>query len=1456
MKRVLLRNRVLPLAFVLVATAPVAFARQDVNRPAASGHTQTPSRVQAVKCLVSSSKAELDVNNVRAMVLNGGDMWWNLSDARYEVPKVLDPNAPRRHSIFAGAIWVGGKDPSGTLYVAAQTYRQGSPADAGFWPGPLNDTDPLTFPEGQITEQICNDWNAHAKINRSDINAFRQNIPGDPNLLPQVIKEWPGTGNPYLNREAINVSPLAPFVDVDANGIYDPMGGDYPDIRGDQAIWWVMNDKGNVKEPLTPGIGLELAVQAFAFQTNDLLNNMTFYKQRIANKSNKTLQKAYIGQWVDPDLGYFNDDYVGCDVARGLGFCYNGDNLDEGVSGYGANPPAVGVDFFEGPLADANDSIDNDRDSWTQNEGFRPENVDEPGEKIIMSNFVYYNNDFSRNGNPTQAAHFYNYLQSKITTGVDLKFGGDGVATAGTTADNYAFMFAGAASGGQSDPFGYGYGNKYTDATKNVLANNATKGSNGRPPCLWSENNTDCSGRTNTPADRRFLQSAGPFTLRPGAVNNITIGVIWAAAGAGGAQGSLALLTYADDQAQIAFDKNFEIADGPPPPIVKASEMDQQVVLSIQPSEVDVPGIGTYNTETYHAIDSAYVKAGARDAFYNFEGYLVYQLANSEVSASDVNDLNKARLVARGDIINGVGQIINYEFDVTVNQIVPKVKVNGDNADQGVFHTLNLTSDQFAEGNSRLVNFKRYTFMVIPYAYNADTTKRANGRKIVENPYLQGRFATKITVIPHKVIPERNGTVLNAGVYDQVPITRLLGTGTGGKVIEITPADEEKIISDGAKLDLNYQVGKAPVNVRVYDPKLAKDGDFKVKFSTRLTYLMSSLQGDWEMRPGDRLVSLGQYRRPETRRTGRNFYKIDNNGSPQVPGVAIVNRVVSADQVKLDSNRVTYRVTLDIEMLNDDHGGTFMASVTHNQTTGTDTTQLTLLAYEMESRSFRNERTGATADAEQFNVHDFWKWQVNGGAWKNVTRRVSEINEELIPEYGLSIQVKTGRNPGYQPRLNTQTSFLEASLTHTGKAWLTGVPYEQSPPANSILGIPWLLPVKLQGNGATTEEWDPNGTYSNILPIDLGFTKLGGTWAAYTNVLPVNPNGAGYVVGATKRLYNLRNVDIVFTNDKSKWTRAVVLQLSGSSRPDYLLTKKGSTKPSIDKEGNPTGQNSPYTGGGAIPSTGVGWFPGYAIDLDRGVRLNIMFAESSAPAELGGQGPVEGADLIWSPGSDKYAGRNFVYVTDTQYDEAKKMEAAQDSVSLLPLGQVRAAYKRLYDRIMYVGYPKIIAGTAINEGGSTARVRIRVDRQFTSYPSADTVAGPNKNPEYGFSLKGQAVDTMQTKKACDALALVRVVPNPYYAFSQYEQRQLDNIAKITNLPKRADVTVYTLNGTLVRRLRKDDRNTTFIDFNMKNDSGLPIASGVYLFHISAPDLGCETVVKWFGIMRPIDLDTF
>ena len=48
----------------------------------------------------------------------------------------------------------------------------------------------------------------------------------------------------------------------------------------------------------------------------------------LINKSGAALDSTFLVQWSDPDLGESGDDYAGCDVARNLGFVYNGKPVD------------------------------------------------------------------------------------------------------------------------------------------------------------------------------------------------------------------------------------------------------------------------------------------------------------------------------------------------------------------------------------------------------------------------------------------------------------------------------------------------------------------------------------------------------------------------------------------------------------------------------------------------------------------------------------------------------------------------------------------------------------------------------------------------------------------------------------------------------------------------------------------------------------------------------------------------------------------------------------------------------------------------------------------------------------------------------------------------------------------------------------------------------------------------
>ena len=120
-------KQIIILSIAFFTTGLMAKENVENNSPAVVVNTKV-----AAGCNPSTSQTDLDVNNIRTTIMAGGDMWWNLSDARYEIPK--DGN---KHSMFAGALWIGGVDDGGQLKVAAMTYRQ---SGNDFWPGPLNTT--------------------------------------------------------------------------------------------------------------------------------------------------------------------------------------------------------------------------------------------------------------------------------------------------------------------------------------------------------------------------------------------------------------------------------------------------------------------------------------------------------------------------------------------------------------------------------------------------------------------------------------------------------------------------------------------------------------------------------------------------------------------------------------------------------------------------------------------------------------------------------------------------------------------------------------------------------------------------------------------------------------------------------------------------------------------------------------------------------------------------------------------------------------------------------------------------------------------------------------------------------------------------------------------------------------------------------------------------------------------
>jgi hypothetical protein len=1297
---------------LMLAGSAATFAKMNVGANRLASVPNTGAKTAAA-CPVTQAQIDLDVNQVRARVLVGGDLWW---DPFGQTPYYEVPIGSNKNALYSGALWIGGFDQSNQLLVAAQTYRQQGAND--FWGGPISkdvNTGAIT-----ITDARCLEFDKFWSIKREDVENFLANGVTTPD-----IESWPGNGN-VANGE---LPFLAPFFDANNDGTYNHEDGDYPYFKldgdyptdpntnetvcndyifGDESIWWVFNDVGNSKtETNSNPIGLEIRAQAFAFNTTNDVNFMTFYKYQVINRSSNELDSTYFGVWCDPDLGNASDDYVGCDVGLGLGYCYNGDPDDDGGGGYGLNPPAVGIDFFQGPLADPGDGVDNNKDGRT----------DEPGEQITMSRFVYYENvNNVPNGNPAVTDDYYEYLSGSWLDGAPITYGGNGKGIGGgATTTPCEYMFP-----GTTDPK---FSTPWTMVTAGIQ-----------------------------PTDMRWLQSAGIFTLQPGAVNYITTGVVWGRATAGGPLASVEVIKRSDDLAQRLFNNCFQVLDGPDAPEVAIREMDQQIILSLENTRNDkvelysqfdknIPGViaDQINDSTI-----VYDTLSIDERSYKFQGYKVYQVSDENISISDISDPAKAKLIAQIDLEDDVTKLVNYSFDNNLQAFIPSQKT--DDINDGITHNFIITQDQFTL--KPLANYSPYYFMVISYASNNYRTFNAFAPDPVSTqaePYLQGRKNVKIySAIPHKPVVNNGGTIMNSSFGDGFRIKRIEGTGNGGNVLDLTNETVAEILGSADNRSVNpvYEAGLGPIDVSIYDPLKVKGGGFRVRFN--------GVADD-------------------------SRYFIENN-----PG-------------------------------------------------------------------------GTLIDSSLFTL--------------------SNPYEQLLENNKIAFNIfkVTGQEPGDG---SDENGFLEATLTYSNpaKPWLTGVAdVDGSPTRDWILSGTEATDLALAGIPL-----DRNSIYEGVLE---------GTWAPYKMVARAAvgaPKLNSSIVDVLSKWTSLASVDVVFTADKNKWTRCSVVETGEDTMPNIGGAKKFDKRksPSVDKNG--------FAGDGIVSTdpndadfvsaTGMGWFPGYAINVETGERLNIAFGENSSLVGENSQ------DMIWNPTSNigtdtngrlAFGGMHYIYIfnkngvlaTDIPiYDNGVKIDSMLNTLNAV-------AKRNVFKDCIWTSLPLALGGNPLL--ATDAKVRLRVTKDYKTFTSSNTAQVNGGNPLYEFDIAQSSVaSTGQTEAAKDALDLIRVVPNPYYAYSTYEKTrkdQLDNRVRVTNLPSKCTVSIYTINGTLIRQFKRDFQSdvsdglavvegqdfnqATTLDWDLKNTAGITVASGVYIIHVDAGYLG-EKVVKWFGVMRPIDLDSF
>ncbi|GAB4320315.1 MAG: hypothetical protein Kow0074_10550 [Candidatus Zixiibacteriota bacterium] len=405
----LLRKLIVPT--LVFAWASVAVAAVPIGGPY--------SGVQPAGTQVTDLQTWIDINNLLMFVTNTGSFAYDQGGVLGKSDGLYYPRGTNRTVIFAGGFWMGAK-VNGDIRIALAEYSD------EFVPGPFG------------SDKTLEKYRVY-KIRRGDT---RESNPD--------YAEWPfEDGAPALKA-------------ADGSDSLDADGNLIPGLIGDMTLWSVFNDGDptahNNDAGDTEPLNIEVHSTTFAFERTGALGNAIFIRLKIFNKGADTLKDAYVNTWADPDLGDAGDDLVGCDTILSLGYCYNAGSDQI----YGAAPPAVGYDFFQGPMVPSENPDDSALAYGQWFKGFR---------NLPMTSF----NKYINGTDPGSAEQSYNYMQGLQREGAPH--------VNPTTGEVTTFVHSG-------DPV-TGVG--------------------------WLDSN---------PADRRYFLSSGPFDMAPGDSQEVVIGII------------------------------------------------------------------------------------------------------------------------------------------------------------------------------------------------------------------------------------------------------------------------------------------------------------------------------------------------------------------------------------------------------------------------------------------------------------------------------------------------------------------------------------------------------------------------------------------------------------------------------------------------------------------------------------------------------------------------------------------------------------------------------------------------------------------------------------------------------------------------------------------------------------------------------------------------------------------
>lgn len=281
-------------------------------------------------CLVSSPisyaqsvKKVLSTNSMKATLSNDGSFFNNPDVGSHGYSFKADTSYSL---IFHNVFYFGGYDQSGAFHFTnmGKSYEGKQDINTGPVSNNYNDS---TY----IEEYGAGVW----QISKSEIIHHVSNYYEPGYVLSENIENWPANGDQSLGVD----NDLAPYVDFNNNGFYDPENGDYPCIKGDEAVYFIYNDDVPAdSSDQFEKVGLEIHMMFYQYDTNDYLDSTTFLSLRLKNTGGYSYDTLNVGQYSDMDVGFAENNYIGTDSIRQLAYTYKASIYDTTVI-----HPAVGM---------------------------------------------------------------------------------------------------------------------------------------------------------------------------------------------------------------------------------------------------------------------------------------------------------------------------------------------------------------------------------------------------------------------------------------------------------------------------------------------------------------------------------------------------------------------------------------------------------------------------------------------------------------------------------------------------------------------------------------------------------------------------------------------------------------------------------------------------------------------------------------------------------------------------------------------------------------------------------------------------------------------------------------------------------------------------------------------------------------------------------------------------------